>query len=71
MELIPKEELEKLVEEAKAAGKDTSKLEKTLERLKVAREVPEPPMGKTKETETDEGTVVIESTGPVKEEDFE
>lgn len=71
MEPIEVEKLEKLVAEAKAAGKDTSKLEATLESLRSAREVTKPPMGQTKETETDEGTVVIESTGPVKEEDFQ
>lgn len=70
MEPITKEELEELIEEAKAAGKNTEKLEKDLNSLRAAREVPMPPMGQRKEIETDEGTIVIESTGPVKEEDF-
>ena len=70
MEPVTKEELEKLIEEAKAAGKDTSKLEKTLNSLRAAREVTKPPMGQRKEKKTDEGTIVIESTGPIKEEDF-
>ena len=69
MEPVTKEELEKLIEEAKAAGKDTSKLEKDLNSLRDVREVPEP-KGERKEKETDEGTIVIESTGPAKEEDF-
>jgi len=71
VEPITKEELEKLIEEAKADGKDTSNLEITLEKMRVTHEVPEPLMGQTKETQTDEGTTVIESTGIVKEEDFE
>ena len=59
--------LEKLIEEEKAAGKDTSTLEKKL----AERGIPKPPMGETKKTETEKGVVVIDSTGPAREEDLE
>jgi len=70
VEPVTREELEELIKEAKAAGKNTEKLEKDLDSLGTAREAPIPQMGQKKEKETDEGTIVIESTGPVKEEDF-
>ena len=80
MQPIDKKELEKLIEEAKAAGKATSELEEML-----TKEV-KPPMGEIKEesigqevwvkTERgaersrERGKRVIISTGPAREEDF-
>ena len=63
MQPITKEELEKLIEEAKAAGKDTSKLE---ELLSQRNPLLEPKLGEVKKV----GERWIMSTGPAKEEDF-
>lgn len=69
MQEVTKEELEQLIKEAKKAGKDVSKLETTLEAL--VEEV-KPKLGEKKEVrKTEKGSVIIESTGPAKEEDFE
>lgn len=67
MQPVSEKDLKELIKQSKEAGKDVSKLEKTLE---TAREQ-FPPVGQTKEKQTETGTVVIESTGPAKEEDFE
>lgn len=80
MQPTEKKVLEALIKEAKAAGKDTSELEKILT-------TPKPPMGETKEEDierevlmmTDKGAKkgkakgkrVIISTGPAREDDFE
>lgn len=63
MQLITKEELEKLIEEAKAEGKDTAALEAML-----LEEGPllEPKLGQAIKV----GERWIMSTGPAKEEDF-
>jgi len=82
MQPIEKKELEKLIKEAKAAGKDTSELERIL----TAEQLVKPVMGETKveniEKEvwmmTDKGDKkvkkkgkrVIISTGPANEDDF-
>ncbi len=69
MQEVTKEELEQLIKEAKKAGKDVSKLETTLEAM--VEEV-KPKLGEKKEVrKTEKGSVIIESTGPAKEEDFE
>ena len=71
MQEIDEEELKQLIDEAKKAGKDVSKLEATLRALTLATEV-KPKLGEKKVVKkTERGTVIIESTGPAKEEDFE
>ena len=83
MQPVDRKKLEKLIEEGKAAGKNTSELEKILEEGRLV----EPPLGEVKEEEVErevrtmaekgpekvkkKGKVVILSTGPAKEEDFE
>lgn len=82
MQPIEKKELEKLIKEAKAAGKDTSELERIL----TAEQLVKPVMGETKVEDiekevwmmTDKGDKkvkkkgkrVIISTGPANEDDF-
>ena len=66
MQPITKEELEKLIEEAKAAGKDTSKLEELLDQPENLLDIA-PKLGEEKKA----GDRWIMSTGPAKEEDFE
>ena len=75
---VTKEDLEQLIEEAREAGKDTSKLEAALASLEAAglHEAAAvgdtaPPAGEKRQVQTERGTVVIESTGPAREEDFE
>jgi hypothetical protein len=63
MQPITQEELEKLIEEARAAGKDTSELEGLL----AAAPLFEPILGEAKQV----GERTIISTGPAKEEDFQ
>jgi len=66
MQPVSREDLEKLIEEAKSAGKDTSELEKMREKLI------EPAVGEEKKKRVKEGHErVILSTGPAREEDFE
>jgi hypothetical protein len=83
MQPVNKEEIERIRDEAIDAGKDASELEKILKFEKL----PETPMGeiKTKDIRKDvwmrmegmsekkrtQGKIVIMSTGPAKEEDFE
>jgi hypothetical protein len=70
MEPVTREELESLIEEARAAGKDTSRLEALLEPPEgvVAEPVlAEPVAGEERQV----GERVIVSTGPAREEDFE
>ena len=68
MQEVTKEELEQLIEEAKKAGKDVSKLEAALNAL---TEEVKPTLGEKKTVkETAKAKIVIESTGPAKEEDF-
>jgi hypothetical protein len=64
MQPITREELEKLIEEAKAAGKDTSELEELLGR---PASTVEPKFGEVKKV----GERWIMSTGPAREEDFQ
>jgi len=97
MQPITKEELKRIIEEAKTVGKDVSKLENllagrgeidmfleklieekaankdtsTLEKKLAERGIPKIPVGETKQINTEKGVMVIVSTGPAKEEDFE
>jgi len=64
MQPITREELEQLIKEAKAAGKDTSKLEALLDQ---PGPLLEPRFGEVKKV----GERWIVSTGPAKEEDFQ
>lgn len=82
MQPIEKKELEKLVKEAKAKGKDTSELESIL----AAEQLVKPVMGETKVEDIEKelwmmtdkggkkvkkkGKRVIISTGPANEDDF-
>ena len=72
MQVISNQELQQIIDEAKAAGKDVSALERTLQESagRMAHAVP-PPVGEIIERETEKGTVVIDSTGPARAEDFE
>lgn len=63
MQPISKEELEKLIEEAEAEGKDTAHLKALLAQPAAALE---PKFGEVKKV----GDRWIMSTGPAKEEDF-
>jgi hypothetical protein len=67
MQPVSREDLKQLIKEAEAAGKDVSELKESMETM---REAPSP-KGERKERSTEEGTVVIESTGPAREDDFE
>ena len=76
MQPIDKKLLESLIKEAKEAGKDVSKLEDALKprgaRGFAKAEEVKPKQGERKTVkETERGTIIIESTGPAKEEDFE
>ena len=72
MQIISNEELQQMIEEAKAAGKDVTAMERTLqESAERMADAMAPPVGETIERETEKGTVVIESTGPARAEDFE
>jgi len=72
MQPMTKELLEQLIVEARAAGEDTSDLENALTAAKaVAASESTLPFGQTKHRDTAEGEMVIESTGPAREEDFE
>ena len=83
MQPVTTEDLEKIKSEAKALGKDVSEIEKILAQKKL----PRPPMGEVKSIDVDrnvwrrtgnksektktKGKVVIISTGPAREDDFE
>jgi hypothetical protein len=71
MQPITQEDLEQLIPEAKQAGKDVSELERLLETMKSHEGLPSPPAGQRIEKTTARGKVMIESTGPAREEDFE
>jgi hypothetical protein len=72
MQPIDKKLIKSLIKEAKEAGKDVSKLEAAIEPVMGARaEKLKPKQGEKKKVkETERGTIIIESTGPAKEEDF-
>ncbi len=70
MQQISKEDLKQIIKEAKEAGKDVSELEKSMDEMGKMRTI-NLPRAETKERETEEGTIVIESTGPAREDDFE
>ena len=65
MQPITREELEKIIAEAKAEGKDTTQLEELLLQPLALFEIP-PELGGTKKV----GKRWIISTGPANEEDF-
>ena len=79
MQEITEEQLKELIEEAKQEGKDVSKLEEQLNLMAegalesaVDLETPAVPMmGEKAERKEGEKKVIIESTGPAREEDFE
>lgn len=62
-----------MIEEGKEAGKDVSQLETALIALGApAAAAVKPKQGEKKKVkDTERGTIIIESTGPAKEEDFE
>lgn len=70
MQPVSKEDIKKMIEEAKAAGKDVSELE-TLkdEELKEEKSVP---TGRKLVIQDDgQRAIIIESTGPAREDDFD
>ena len=67
MQPVGERELKHIIKKAKEAGKDVSELEK---KAKVMKEAVFP-KGETKKKITEKGTIVIKSTGPAREEDFE
>jgi hypothetical protein len=83
MQLVTREELEKIKSDAEASGKDVSEIEKILAQKKFSQ----PPMGEMKVIDVSrdvwkrmderskrtkvKGKVVIMSTGPAREDDFE
>jgi hypothetical protein len=69
MQEVTKKELKQLIKEAKKAKKDVSELEAALKKITKAKAV-SPPMGQKKKKKKKGVTVVIESTGPINEEDF-
>jgi len=69
MQHVSQEDLEQIIKEAKKAGKDTAKLEEELKKVKEGKIAL--PKAEKKEKKTEKGVRVIESTGPVREEDFE
>lgn len=70
MQPVTDEEKKKLIEEAKQAGKDVSELERSVGKRGL-RDAASVPLGQRIEKKTKHGTVVIESTGPAREDDFE
>lgn len=73
VQYISQDELEKLIKEAREAGKDVAQLEETLKKMKsktFAVELKKKPVKQRIEKTTARGKTVIESTGPAKEEDF-
>lgn len=68
MQEITDNELKGLIEEARSAGKDVTALE--AERSRVRSAAPPSPKGERKEESVAGGIRVIDSTGPVNEEDF-
>lgn len=71
MQVISNEDLRRIIEEAKAAGKDVTELERSLEEDATRVSETVPPVGERRERATGKGKVIIESTGPAREEDFE
>jgi hypothetical protein len=67
MQPVTEEELNQLIREAKAEGRKTDKLEKAL----MAPRKPRAPRAETKRFQTQHGTMVIQSMGPARKEDFE
>jgi hypothetical protein len=68
---ITEEELNEIIKEAKQAGKDVSKLEMSLETMRSKTILSTPPVGQKIERAEGQGTVIIESTGPAREDDFD
>lgn len=66
MQPVSEQELKQLIEEAKTEGKNVDDLEKTLSAIK-SQVVPQ---AETKKIKTQQGTVIIQSTGPARKEDF-
>lgn len=71
MQPVTEEELGQIIKEAKLAGKDVSKLEASLEKMSSKAISSSPLAGQKIERAEAQGTVVIESTGPAREDDFE
>ncbi len=67
MQPVTEKELKELIEEAEAEGKDVEDLKKELSAGKKHI----PPKAETKRLPTQNGTMIIQSTGPARKEDFE
>ena len=72
MQEVNEEQLKALIKEAKEEGKDVSELEAQLSPVAEAA-LESAPLVRGERKEKTEGTkkVIIESTGPAREEDFE
>lgn len=71
MQGVDKELLKQLIAEGKAAGKDVSNLESSLNVLAEAHTVKAKEGEKKVVRKTECGKLMIESTGPAREDDFE
>jgi hypothetical protein len=76
MQPMDESQLKQIIDDAQKQGKDVSKLKAELEAMSspaamAAAPTPTRPMGQIKKTKTEGGEIVIQSTGPAREEDFE
>lgn len=67
MQPVTREVLEQLIQEAQQAGKNTAELESALSSIATIS----PPIGTLEQPLEDSSSLVIESTGPARLEDFE
>jgi hypothetical protein len=67
MQPVTEEELRQLIREARAEGKKVDDLEKALSSIQRQPQ----PKAETKRFQTQNGTTIIQSTGPARKEDFE
>ncbi|MGK7909105.1 MAG: hypothetical protein AB4040_18010 [Synechococcus sp.] len=67
MQPVTRDVLEQLIQEAQQAGKDTTDLESALSSIATIS----PPIGTSEQPLADGSSMVIESTGPARLEDFE
>jgi hypothetical protein len=73
MQPMNESQLKQIITDAEKQGKDVSDLKAELEQMSAPRAMAKPiilPMGEIQEKKTDRGTMVIQSTGPAREEDF-
>jgi hypothetical protein len=66
MQPITEQELKQLIKEAKTEGKNVDDLEKVLSTIHSQGQ----PQAETKNIKSQHGTIIIQSTGPARKEDF-